>query len=160
MGQTFIRELLIHTQELPFPDSICFVYLLNLALKDLGCWGKAQWTCIVQVLFVILGLCPLSSGVSGQNSKLVYAEHESWASLPSLSAGEYVHPVIEESEKCEVQDRIQISAPPLTRYDLPSLSLSFPHLQTGGHESIVGKKNGSQMPRTAKADEQEEAHFG
>lgn len=58
MGQTFIRELLIHTQELPFPDSICFVYLLNLALKDLGCWGKAQWTCIVQALFIILGLCP------------------------------------------------------------------------------------------------------
>lgn len=62
MGQTFIRELLVHTQgcclELPFPDSICFVYLLNLALKDLGCWGKARWAGIVQALFVILGLCP------------------------------------------------------------------------------------------------------
>lgn len=65
-----------------------------------------------------------------------------WASLLSLRTGEYVHSVIEETEKCEVQDRIQISAPPLTRYDLPSLSLSFPRLQTGGDESIVGKKNG------------------
>lgn len=73
---------------------------------------------------------------------MVYTEREDAAVSAFIAYWESIHPVIEETEKCEGQDRIQISAPPLTRYDLPSLSLSFPSLQTGGDESIVGKKNG------------------